>query len=275
MADAHIGDVFACSQCGTQGAQRTGRGRRFTKCEACRAPPTRTMAEIRARAVCNTDHTCSGCGGTFKPRSSDRTTFCSRQCAFAERTRLARGPSPYVPAPSVWRRCLSCDQSFEARRGAVTCSADCRSERARTEARRWAIKTDGVDREPRPCAECGVEFAPAYGHKARRYCSAACGRKAVKRTARITGKARKRAATVESVNPTRVFMRDGWLCHLCGGKTLKAKRGTYHPKAPELDHIVPLAKGGEHSYRNTACAHRKCNADKSDTIMGQPSLLAA
>jgi 5-methylcytosine-specific restriction endonuclease McrA len=72
-----------------------------------------------------------------------------------------------------------------------------------------------------------------------------------------------------------VFARDGWLCHICGGRTDKARRGTYHPNAPELDHIVPLAKGGAHSYANTACAHRKCNAAKSDTIMGQPSLLAA
>ena len=130
----------------------------------------------------------------------------------------------------------------------------------------------------KPCLTCGK--AVGASRLGITYCSSDCADRSeasreAKRTARLKGKARKRAATVESVNPTRVFERDGWLCHLCGGKTDRAKRGTYHPKAPELDHIVPLAKGGAHSYANTACAHRKCNAAKSDKIMGQPSLLAA
>ncbi len=132
-----------------------------------------------------------------------------------------------------------------------------------------------------PCLACA---SPIGAKRARVSTTAYCSQRCVqtqphyaefKRAARLKGKARKRAATVESVSPTRVFERDGWRCHLCGGKTLKDRRGTYHPKAPELDHIVPLSRGGAHSYANTACAHRKCNAAKSDTIMGQPSLLAA
>jgi 5-methylcytosine-specific restriction endonuclease McrA len=127
----------------------------------------------------------------------------------------------------------------------------------------------------RACKECGLMFTPAYGVKRRTYCSDGCCSRATKRTARLKGKAKKRSLTIESVNPFKVFERDGWRCHLCGCKTPKEKRGTYHPKAPELDHIVPLSKGGEHSYRNTACACRACNAAKSDRIIGQPSLLAA
>jgi len=82
-----------------------------------------------------------------------------------------------------------------------------------------------------------------------------------------------RAVAVESVDPIKVFDRDGWRCQLCGKKTPKAKRGTYSRNAPELDHIMPLSLGGEHSYRNTQCLCRSCNGSKSNTPMGQLSLL--
>jgi hypothetical protein len=59
-----------------------------------------------------------------------------------------------------------------------------------------------------------------------------------------------------------VFNRDGWRCHLCGITTFEAKRGTFHPRAPELDHLVPISRGGAHAYANVACACRRCNRTK-------------
>jgi 5-methylcytosine-specific restriction endonuclease McrA len=32
---------------------------------------------------------------------------------------------------------------------------------------------------------------------------------------------------------------------------------------------MPLSKGGEHSYRNTACSCRECNLKKGDKAFGQ------
>ena len=74
---------------------------------------------------------------------------------------------------------------------------------------------------------------------------------------------------VETVDPLGVFERDGWRCQLCGARTPKERRGTYHDRAPELDHILPLSKGGEHSYANTQCACRRCNHGKGAEPMGQ------
>lgn len=85
-------------------------------------------------------------------------------------------------------------------------------------------------------------------------------------------RARLRGVTVETVNPMLVFERDRWMCHLCGKAAPKRLRGTYDDNAPELDHIVPLAAGGEHSYRNTACAHRSCNRIKGSSPLGQTRL---
>jgi 5-methylcytosine-specific restriction endonuclease McrA len=95
-----------------------------------------------------------------------------------------------------------------------------------------------------------------------------------KRAGRQVRRHRERVATVERFDPLEVLKRDGWRCHLCGCRTPQSRRGSYAPNAPELDHIVPLARGGAHSRANTACACRRCNLAKSDSILGQPSLLS-
>jgi 5-methylcytosine-specific restriction endonuclease McrA len=82
-------------------------------------------------------------------------------------------------------------------------------------------------------------------------------------------KARERGARTEVVNPYTVFLRDGWRCQLCGCRTPGTLRGTYKPNAPELDHIVPLALGGDHTYANTQCACRQCNISKGASVRGQ------
>lgn len=78
----------------------------------------------------------------------------------------------------------------------------------------------------------------------------------------------------ERFDPLEVLARDGWRCHICGVGTPKRLRGTFHDRAPELDHIVPLAVGGKHTRQNTACACRKCNIEKGSEPRGQLRLVA-
>ena len=47
------------------------------------------------------------------------------------------------------------------------------------------------------------------------------------------------------------------------------KRGSYDDDAPELEHVVALSKGGEHSYRNCRCACRACNIIKGDRDLAE------
>jgi hypothetical protein len=53
-------------------------------------------------------------------------------------------------------------------------------------------------------------------------------------------------------------------CHLCGELVPLGLRGTTLPLAPELDHVVPLSRGGAHAKENVRLAHRKCNNLKGD-----------
>jgi len=65
-----------------------------------------------------------------------------------------------------------------------------------------------------------------------------------------------------------LFERDRGRCHLCGRKVLV--RGLKRdPLGPSIDHLVPIALGGEHSYANTALAHMRCNMAKHIRPMGE------
>lgn len=70
-------------------------------------------------------------------------------------------------------------------------------------------------------------------------------------------RARIRGVLVENVSRDKVYERDGGRCHLC---RKKVSRQRWH-----LDHIVPLALGGEHSYKNVAVACPECNYKKGCT----------
>ncbi|MDC4550022.1 HNH endonuclease [Acinetobacter baumannii] len=91
--------------------------------------------------------------------------------------------------------------------------------------------------------------------------------KNAKKANRVKRKAIQRGATIaEPINPLLILARDKWKCYLCGVKTPKELRGSYFDNAPELDHVIPLSKGGLHVESNLRCACRKCNAEKSDQI---------
>lgn len=67
-------------------------------------------------------------------------------------------------------------------------------------------------------------------------------------------RARAHDAFVEDVQPDEVLRRSDGACGICGQ--------LIDPADFHVDHIVPLAKGGEHSYVNCQVAHPSCNARK-------------
>ena len=75
--------------------------------------------------------------------------------------------------------------------------------------------------------------------------------------------ARKLKQFVENVDPEIVVERDRGYCGICGLLVV----GAYH-----IDHVIPLSRGGEHSYANTQLAHPRCNISKGARL---PEELAA
>lgn len=218
-----------------------------------------------------TQCTCLGCGVVFNQKKGGRRVgkYCSRECAFKDpkwKTRLCK---PRVDSP--FPRCVICGVIC-AKRKMRMCSKACRMAAARMYMRVWY-----ASRKPptqKACSECGRMWVRAYGNKRRLFCSGACLKKHARRIVRARRRAKENGANSEPVNPLKVFARDGWCCQLCGVRTSRSLRGQTAPNAPELDHIVPMAVGGEHTYANTQCACRQCNSKKGAKALGQQRLIA-
>jgi 5-methylcytosine-specific restriction endonuclease McrA len=67
-------------------------------------------------------------------------------------------------------------------------------------------------------------------------------------------RAQKRDAFVEDISREVVWSRNAGMCGIC--------QRPVPLKGMHVDHIIPLARGGEHSYANTQPAHPTCNARK-------------
>jgi 5-methylcytosine-specific restriction endonuclease McrA len=154
------------------------------------------------------------------------------------------------------RRCAPCTRQAGLRVRLEACLA---MNIAQHKARGKVIRCDGCERD----------YCPLYGVKLAASCPAceADLRRDRKRAARDRRDSRIKSAERETVVARKVFDRDGWMCRLCGVATPKELRGTYEHNAPEMDHVVPVARGGAHTYANTQCLCRSCNGWKSARTM--------
>lgn len=103
-------------------------------------------------------------------------------------------------------------------------------------------------------------------------CHAAHNRN-VRKICKDRRRARKKDAYRADVSRSKVFEADGYRCHLCRRKTDPTK-AVPHPRAPTLDHVIPLARGGTHEPSNCRTACYRCNSVKGDRGGGEQLLLA-
>lgn len=232
-------------------------------------------------AVVHTDHECMLCGQMFRPKKSCHTKFCSRECGlkWTGTQTAARANGCRITYTVTRLRCIKCNGRFTRASGRSLKCEGCADVKPPS-----AYKP--IKGTVRQCAVCSAEFIAMGGGEfsSLKFCSKSCknidmrkkpGHRDAQKAAKARRRARRKGAAVcERVSPLRVFERDAWRCGICGRKTLKSKRGSTHPKAPELDHIVALANGGDHSYRNVQCACRQCNGAKGASDYGQIPLFA-
>lgn len=202
---------------------------------------------------------CQHCGKAFVPKRADRNKYCS-DCK-GKFHRKTRGIEPVIVSVCVMCGCHSKN---------ATCSDACQRALIKEQTRLYGIATKVL--KPRPCKECGKQFTPEYGNKRRVFCSDECLQRRARRIGKAARRARLKNVRREPIDPIKVFERDGWKCHICKKHTPRRLRGTIEDMAPEMDHIIPLAQGGSHTWDNVACACRKCNSGKGSQIIGQQLL---
>jgi 5-methylcytosine-specific restriction endonuclease McrA len=134
---------------------------------------------------------------------------------------------------------------------------------------------------PRQCTQCSATFTKFASVRLCDECrdhnrAAQAKWMRIKRKHRMTG-------GDSDISPARLYERDQRMCSLCHRVTdhprvWKQWRSSnkWMPNAPTVDHIIPLAKGGTHTWENVQLAHWSCNGDKSDSIVtGAPVNLAS
>ena len=141
-----------------------------------------------------------------------------------------------------------------------------------------------VEYEPKvsTCKHCGKQwlFWPSHEKYGRRnpspYCSSKCLSRYYK-TGTINDRLRRfgRANEYRDVIPLdEVIERDNGICYICGCKTDKADSYTdangyfvCGDTYPTRDHVIPVAKGGTHTWDNVRLACHKCNSIKNDRLL--------
>lgn len=255
------------------------------RCQRCGEPVKSAQKRFCSRLCANREHLlgkttshperiCMYCGQTFRPKEASRLSFCSRECAFAHKHARSVARKEAIAAGigeccsiSYWV-CSECGLPFVAKNQyeRTVCSTECAMAKGRRLYQAYATKRKVV--APAVCAECGQEFTAPYGDKRRTYCSHECAHRHLGRISKGTRRARLRDCETEKIDPLAVFERDGWRCGICGKKVSRHLKCP-HPRSVSLDHIIPLALGGSHTWDNVQCAHRACNGTKRDGDGGQ------
>jgi hypothetical protein len=269
-----------CAACGTLlwgGNNSLPPGQR--KCQPCRRQATaehvagrRACWAVRvAGHVVRLGRTCEACGAKYNASYREQRT-CGRACGVD----LRRRADTYNyskrrvswPSSRVWiNDCHQCGEPYAARHPRTTmCGDACRA--ARYTATRMRVRQEReqarLAQGPRLCTGCHVvevEY-PA------RTCEAC--RLVVEKAARRRAKSRRRARhagakVVEYIYLPDIAERDGHRCGICR-RQVDMTLLVPHPKAPTLDHVVPLARGGDHSKANAQLAHFLCNSRKGDRV---------
>ena len=214
---------------------------------------------------------CENCGDQFRPnkRSSKQVRegkvqrFCSVECR-GENQRLQSARLDIVLILRRITACVGCGKAIlPSHSNRPWCSPSCRPKRKS----RWVPKVHEL-----VCKGCDKPFQQSIGHQL--FCTKACAKRADKRSSGNHRKRARRAGVVyEAVNRIKVFERDNWRCQVCGCKTPRKKSGSNDDTAPELDHRIPLALRGGHTWDNLQTACRKCNQRKGGHLaIGQMNL---
>ena len=214
---------------------------------------------------------CKQCGKEFKADGNKRL-YCSRGCQWA---------SLKKQRPTAI--CGYCGKEFTIKRVDVPgkyCSHQCQidslhDERLqRLEVKR--IQREKIERERAEqlrikmaqeearrmihCSECGKIFRSTQNSK---YCSDRCRRRADNR---MKDNRLKRCKIKDnSITLIGVYHKYGGVCQGCG-QLLTFDHDPNDDRYPSIDHIVPISKGGNHTWDNVQLMCRRCNYLKSDHL---------
>lgn len=251
----------------SQSSKRT-HPRRFLICQHCtrivvvRSPKTRRFcSESCRKTAAAPTWRCQECGTTFKRRPNrginpSPVGYCSPRCRDSAQ-RWANGPRFTVIRIAD---CGVCGSTFVTRDSKPR--RLCGTRVCVLEDGRRAYHATYVPAARQCVAGCGRVGPQGQGRYLCEQCRPAQLAKQT-RAMRRRRRARKRGVKSEHYTLDYLLDRDANRCQLCGER-VHTRRKPPHPKAPVIDHIIPLAQGGDDTRANVQIAHFICNSIKGD-----------
>lgn len=224
---------------------------------------------------------CKHCGHiqTFSADSirqwsrNDAPTVCE-SCS-EEKSRIAAiiyASHEYARESTFEHQCPVCKRWIAS--DALYCSASCQHRAAQL--RSYESRKENFQSKLVKCRNCGKEFWTQFkGNKV--FCSDECRRKYARHNSRVYRRTRKMlihdAMVDNDITLPKLIERDHGICQICGGQ-VDTDDYSYDDNGnfivghdyPSIDHVVPLSKGGKHSWSNVQLAHCYCNTLKNDNI---------
>lgn len=222
---------------------------------------------------------CKQCGHTFK-RSIDYIKDERFECPECERIRKAS----LLEARRQEQERLKTQREEERNRQRE-------EQKQRAEAENAEALFHMMNDKNHVCIVCGKRFSKAEFMKDKgrtliptnpKYCSRVCERKHNNKLKNAKDRengykagshwhrAKKYGVPYESgITLAKLIKRDGLRCALCGGMC-NPNDHSYSEYAgatyPSIDHIIPMSKGGGHTWDNVQVAHMICNALKGNSL---------
>lgn len=167
-------------------------------------------------------------------------------------------------AAPTFSACASCDRLFTGRHSPY-CSQICQRIDNGKCPRRFDLSLGH-------CRRCGRAYARWVKHDPNGFCSPKCNTAAVRKERNGNRRAARRGGSSERFTLREIAERDGWRCHLCGGKVPDRKYAA-RDKDPTIDHLIPVSAGGDDIRSNVALAHNRCNWERGNQGLAQLRLV--
>lgn len=218
---------------------------------------------------------CQNCAERFVVNHG-RMKYCSdkcRQAACYKRNHLS------ASMKAMNKQCKLCGNLFETViNEKIYCTRDCakRAKGTREVERKRKERLEYWKSNPLSCLRCGEEFVREDAKQ--KFCTKECRIKwnREKKSSKYNSKKElKRYHSMmdngnydRSISVKALIDRVGIKCSICGKDTILSdhyfKNGTFvaGEEYPSVDHIMPISKGGTHSWDNVQLAHRRCNTKK-------------
>lgn len=213
---------------------------------------------------------CKHCGKKFYVKylrgKNDSRKYCSFECYLSD--------IEIKQVKEILSICPVCGKEFERAKRKKYCSQKCKKKQNNLYYRskvNLGVKIIAI------CKNCGKEL----DNKFKDYCSSECQKEYNSRKPRIKNKNEKNGIGLcrkirrarlklngpidKSITLDKLINRDKGICHICGQKVSK-NTSPQSAEYPSIDHLIPVSKGGTHTWNNIKLAHRGCNTFKSNNL---------